>query len=81
MALNGNRADSRLIIWLEETLPYKNEHPFLLQKKANAALVPYITVEEVAHVKTGIDLVPANETTLQQLEECGSKLAQTFQVY
>lgn len=76
--LNGNRADSRLMIRLGETSPHRNEHPFLLQKKANAALPPHITVGKVAHVKTGIALVPANGTMLQQLEECGPKLAQMF---
>ena len=76
--LNRNRADSRLMIWLGETLPYGNEHPFFLQKKTNAALPPHITAGKEAHVKTGIALVLANGTTLQQLEKYGPKLAQTF---
>lgn len=66
------------MIQLGKTLPHRNEHPFFLQKKVNAALSLHIAVEKVAYIKTSIVLVSANGTMLQQLEKCGPKLAQTF---
>lgn len=81
LPLNGGRLDSRLIKRLEEELPLRNEHPFLLQKRANAVLPPILTIRKVAHVKTGLALLLAAGTTLQQLQEFNSKLAQTFRAY
>ena len=68
------------MIQLEETLPHRNEHLFVFQKKANAALQPDITIGKVANVKTGIAMVLVNGTTLQQLEKCSPKLAPRFGV-
>ena len=36
--LKGSRADKKLMVQLGEESPYRNEHPFILQKKANAIL-------------------------------------------
>lgn len=53
----GMRADSRLMIRLGENSPHRNEHPFLLQKKANAILPANVVVGKVAHVNSGLALI------------------------
>lgn len=78
LPLSSGRSDNRLMIRLGEESPHRNEHLFLLQKRANAILSPTLTIGKVAHVKTGLALVLAAGTTLQQLQEFSSKLAQTF---
>lgn len=60
MSLNGNKPDNKLIIWLHQTLPYKNKHIFLLQKKPNAALQSHITVRKIVYIKIGIALILTN---------------------
>lgn len=63
--LNRNKTDSRLLIQLGKTLPYRNEYSFLLWKKANAMLTtPHITIRKIIYISTGITLVPANRTML-----------------
>lgn len=76
--LRGVREDSRLMVRLGENSPYKDEHPFLLQKKANAVLPQNVVVGRVAHINTGLALIPATGTSIQQLEEYSNKLARAF---
>lgn len=74
----GMQADSRIMIRLGENSPHRNEHPFLLQKKANAVLSANVVIGKVAHVNSGLALIPALGTDLEQLEENASRLAQAF---
>ena len=76
--LQGARTDSRLMVRLGENSPHRNEHPFLLQKKANSVLPQGVVVGKVAHINTGIALIPTAGVTIQQLEEHSEKLARAF---
>lgn len=78
--LQGARTDLRLMVRLGENLPYRNEHPFFLQKKANLVLPQGVVVGKVVHINTGIALIPAAGVTIQQLEEYSEKLARAFGV-
>ena len=73
--LQGARTDSRLMVRLGENSPHRNEHPFLLQKKANSVLPQGVVVGKVAHINTGIALIPTAGVTIQQLEDHSKKLA------
>lgn len=64
LPFNKNKIDSRLMIWLGKTLPYKSEHLFFIQKKANTILLLYNTIEKMIYVKTRIALILANKTML-----------------
>lgn len=76
--LRGARPDSRLMIRLGENSPHRNEHPFILQKKANLVLTPNVAIGKVAHINSGLALIPSLGTSLKQLEENADRLAQTF---
>lgn len=76
--LRGVRTDSRLMIRLGENSPHRNEHPFILQKKANLALPPNVIIGKVAHINSGLALIPSPGTKLEQLEENADRLAQSF---
>ena len=67
------------MVQLGESLPHKNEHPFLLQKKANAVLPQGVVVRKMAYINTGIALIPTASVTIQQLEEYSEKLARAFE--
>ena len=73
--------DSRLMVRLGKNSPHKEQHPFLLQKKANDMLPQNVIVRKVAHINTEIALIPATGTSIQQLEEYSNKLARAFGVY
>lgn len=77
-SLQGIRVDGRLMVRLGENSPHRREHPFLLQTKANSVLPPETRVGKVAHINSGIALILAAGTTVEQLEEHGVRLAQTF---
>lgn len=72
------RTDSRLMIRLRENSPHRNEHPFILQKKANLVLPPNVLIGKVAHINSGLALIPSPGTKLEQLEENADRLAQAF---
>ena len=74
----GVRTDSRLIIRLGENSPYRNKHPFILQKKANLVLPPNVIIGKVAQINLGLALIPSPGTKLEQLEENADQLAQAF---
>ena len=76
--LRGVRTDSRLMIRLGENSPHRNEHPFILQKKANLVLPPNVIVGKVAHINSSLALIPSPGTKLEQLEENVDRLAQAF---
>lgn len=76
--LRGVRTDSRLMIRLGENSPHRNEHPFILQKKANLVLPPNVAIGKVAHINSGLALIPSPGTSLEQLEENADRLAQAF---
>lgn len=44
------------MVRLGENPPHEEEHPFLLQKKANTVLPQNVIVGRVAHVNTGLAL-------------------------
>lgn len=67
--LKGSRADERLMVRLGEESPYRNEHPFILQKKANATLPSQVRIGKVAHINSGLALLPEPGTSVAQLEE------------
>ena len=72
------REDSRLMVCLGENLPHQNEHPFLLQKNANAILPANVRIGKVAHRNSGLALIPAAGTDLEQLEDNANGLALVF---
>lgn len=41
-------------------------------------LQPHVVIEKVAHIKSGLALIAALGTKLEQLEEIGSRVAQAF---
>ena len=59
-------------------MPHKEEHSFLLQKKANAVLPPNVVIGRVAHINTGLALIPATGTSIKQLEKYSDKLTRAF---
>lgn len=76
--LKGSRPDERLMVRLGKDSPHRAEHPFVLQKKANAALPSQTVIGKVAHINSGIALIPAPGTTIAQLEEHKETLARIF---
>lgn len=66
------------MVWLGENSPHWNEYLFFLQKKANAILLTDMSIEKVAYMNSGLDLIPAAGTDLEQLEDNASCLAQVF---
>lgn len=58
-----------------ENSSHQNEHPFILQKKANLALPPNEIIGKVAHINLGLALIPSPGTKLEQLEENADRLA------
>ena len=76
--LRGVRTDSRLMIRLGENSPHRNEHPFILQKKANLVLPQNVIIGKVANINSGLALIPSPGTNLEQLEENADRLAQAF---
>lgn len=57
---------------------HRAEHPFVLQKKANAALLSKTIIDKVAYINSGIASIPTPSTTLAQLEEHKETLARIF---
>ena len=78
--LRGVRTDSRLMIRLGENSPHRNEHLFILQKKANFVLPPNVIIGKVAYINSSLSLIPSPETNLKQLEEKANRLAKAFGV-
>lgn len=76
--LKGSRPDERLMVRLGKDSPHRAEHPFVLQKKANAALPSKTVIGKVAHINSGIALILAPGTTIAQLEEHKDTLARIF---
>lgn len=76
--LKGSRLDERLMVRLGKDSPHRAEHPFVLQKKANAALPSKTVIGKVAHINSGIALILAPGTTIAQLEEHKDTLARIF---
>ena len=76
--LKGTQPDERLMVRLEQDSPYKGEHPFILQKKANAVLPNKVVIGKVAHINSGLALIPALGTTAELLEEHKETLARVF---
>ena len=76
--LRGTRPDARLMIRLGPESPHREEHPFVLQKKANIGLPANIVIGRVAHVQSGLALMPAPGITIAQLEEYSESLARCF---
>ncbi len=79
--LQEARTASRLIVCLGENSPHRNQHPFLLQKKANSVLPQGVVVGKVAHINTGIALIPTARVTIQQLAGYSEKLDRAFEEY
>ena len=69
------------MVCLGKNSPHRAEHPFLLQKKANAALPSKTVIGKVAHINSGIALIPTPGTTIAQLEEHKKTLARIFGAY
>ena len=69
------------MIRLEENSPHRNEHPFILQKKANLVLPPNVIIGKVAHINSSLALIPSPGTNLEQLEENADRLTQAFGVF
>lgn len=65
----GNRPDLQLMVRLGPESPHRNKHPFILQKRANTTLPHNVVVGRVAHINSGLALIPAPGTSLVQLEE------------
>ncbi|MCJ1343275.1 hypothetical protein MMC31_001468 [Peltigera leucophlebia] len=76
--LKGSRTNERLMVRLGEELPYRNEYPFIFQKKANATLPSQVRIGKVAHINSRLALLPATGTSVTQLEEHCKKLALSF---
>ena len=76
--LKGVRPDERLMVRLGKDSPHRTEHPFVLQKKANAVLPSKTVIGKVAHINSGIALIPAPGTTIAQLKEHKETLARIF---
>lgn len=66
------------MVRLGKDSPHRTEHPFVLQKKANAALPSKTVIGKVAHINSGIALILAPGTTIAQLEEHKDTLARIF---
>lgn len=66
------------MVRLGEESPYRKEHPFIVQKKANATLPSQVRIGKVAHINSGLALLPAPGTSIAQLEEHCEKLALAF---
>lgn len=76
--LKDTQPDERLMVRLGQDLPHRGEHPFILQRKANAALPNKVVIGKVAHINSGLALIPAPGTTAEQLEEHKETLARAF---
>ena len=57
------------MVRLGQDLPHRGEHPFILQKKANAVLLNKVVIGKVAHINLGFALISAPGTTIEQFEE------------
>lgn len=60
---------------------YRDEHLFILQKKANAAFPNNVVVGKVVSINSGLTLIPAPGTTAKQLGEHKETLIQVFVAY
>ena len=76
--LKGSRPDERLMMRLGKNSSHQAEHPFVLQKKANAALPSKTVIGKVAHINSGIALIPTLGTNIAQLEEHKEILSRIF---
>lgn len=59
---------------------YRGEHPFIFQKKAIAVLPNKVVIEKMAHINSGLVLISAPNTAIEQLEEYKKTLTQVFRV-
>lgn len=66
------------MVRLGKDSPHRDEHPFILQKESNAALPSKVVIGKVAHINSGLALIPAPGTTAEQLEEKEETLARVF---
>lgn len=66
------------MVRLGQDSPHRSEHPFILQKKANAVLPNKVFIGKVAHINSGIALIPAPGTIAEQLGEYKETLARVF---
>lgn len=57
---------------------HKQEHPFILQKKADATLANKIRIERVAYINLRIALISSAATKITQLKENTVELAISF---
>lgn len=76
--LKGSRPDKKLMVRLGKNSPHQTEHSFALQKKANSALLSKTVIGKVAHINSGIALIPVPGTTIAQLKEHKETLARIF---
>lgn len=76
--LKGTRADEGLMVRLGQDSPHRDEHPFILQKKANVVLPKKVVIRKMAYINSGLALIPAPGTIAEQLEEHKETLARVF---
>lgn len=63
------------MVYLKKDLPYRDKHPFILQKKFNTTFLNKVVIGNVAYINSGLVLIPAPSTRVEQLEEYKKKLA------
>ena len=66
------------MVRLGQDSPHKGEHLFIFQKKANVVLPNKVVIGKVAHINSGLALIPVLGTTTEELEEHKETLAQVF---
>ncbi len=66
------------MVRLGQDSPHRGEHPFILQKKANAVLPNKVVIGKVAHINSGLALIPSPGIKAEQLEEYKETLARVF---
>lgn len=72
------RLNKRLMVCLEKDLPYKEEYPFILLKKAKAMLLYKISVRNMTHINSRFTLILAFDNIAKQLKKYEKILAQIF---
>lgn len=65
---------------LGQDSPRRREHPFILQRKANAVLPNKVVIGKVTHINSGLALIPAPGTIAEQLDKHKETLARVFGV-
>ncbi len=79
--LKSTRPGERLMVRLRQDSPHRGEHPFILQKKTNAVLPNKVVIGKVAHINSGLALIPSPGIIAEQLEEHKETLARVFGAY